>query len=51
MQQAAEMMGRLDVGALPVGDAEDVQGVVTDRDLLYASSPPAGTRRRCGCGR
>jgi CBS domain-containing protein len=35
VQQAAEMMGELDVGALPVGHAADLQGVVTDRDLLY----------------
>ncbi|MCG7360761.1 CBS domain-containing protein [Roseomonas sp. ACRSG] len=35
VQQAAEMMGELDVGALPVGGPEGVQGVVTDRDLLY----------------
>ncbi|WP_237180927.1 CBS domain-containing protein [Roseomonas haemaphysalidis] len=35
VQQAAEMMGELDVGGLPVGSAEDLLGVVTDRDLLY----------------
>lgn len=33
--EAAELMGELDVGALPVGTADDVQGVVTDRDILY----------------
>lgn len=32
---AAELMGELDVGALPVGTADDLQGVVTDRDILY----------------
>lgn len=32
---AAELMGELDVGALPVGGPEDLQGIVTDRDLLY----------------
>lgn len=35
VQQAAEMMGELDVGGLPVGSAEELLGVVTDRDLLY----------------
>ncbi len=34
-QDAAALMGELDVGALPVGTADDLQGVVTDRDLLY----------------
>jgi CBS domain-containing protein len=29
------MMGELDVGGLPVGSAEELLGVVTDRDLLY----------------
>jgi CBS domain-containing protein len=28
-------MGELDVGALPVGGPEAVEGVVTDRDILY----------------
>lgn len=35
VSEAAELMGELDVGALPVGTAEDLQGVVTDRDILY----------------
>ena len=35
VKEAAEMMGELDVGALPVGSAERVEGVVTDRDILY----------------
>jgi CBS domain-containing protein len=34
-QDAATLMGELDVSALPVGTAEGLQGVVTDRDLLY----------------
>ena len=34
-QEAAEMMGELDVGALPVGDERDLQGILTDRDILY----------------
>ena len=33
--EAAEMMGELDVGALPVGAPDRLEGVVTDRDLLY----------------
>lgn len=32
---AAVMMGELEVGALPVGTAERLQGIVTDRDILY----------------
>jgi CBS domain-containing protein len=35
VREAAELMGELDVGALPVGTPEDVVGVVTDRDILY----------------
>lgn len=34
-QQAAELMGELDVGALPVGSAVEVEGILTDRDLLF----------------
>jgi CBS domain-containing protein len=32
---AAELMGELDVGALPVGNAAELRGIVTDRDLVY----------------
>jgi CBS domain-containing protein len=28
-------MGEIEVGALPVGSAERIEGVVTDRDILY----------------
>jgi CBS domain-containing protein len=35
VQEAATLMGEIDVGALPVGTAEDVQGIVTDRDILF----------------
>jgi len=35
VQEAAELMGEIDVGALPVGDAAHLDGVVTDRDILY----------------
>jgi CBS domain-containing protein len=35
VREAAELMGELDVGALPVGGPDDLRGVVTDRDILY----------------
>ena len=35
VREAAELMGELDVGALPVGDADRLDGIITDRDLLY----------------
>ena len=35
VQAAAELMGELDVGALPVGSAARLDGIVTDRDILY----------------
>ncbi|WP_233256162.1 CBS domain-containing protein [Falsiroseomonas bella] len=35
VRAAAELMGELDVGALPVGGPSDLRGIVTDRDLLY----------------
>ncbi len=34
-QDAAALMGELDVSALPLGTPEDLKGVITDRDLLY----------------
>lgn len=34
-QDAATLMGELDVGALPVGTPDRLAGIVTDRDLLY----------------
>ncbi len=34
-QDAASLMGELDISALPVGSAEDLRGLITDRDLLY----------------
>ena len=33
--EAAMAMGDLSVGALPVGSAEDLQGILTDRDILF----------------
>ena len=35
VREAAELMGELDVGALPVGSAGDLDGIVTDRDVLF----------------
>lgn len=35
VQEAAALMGELDVGALPVGAPERLEGVLTDRDILY----------------
>lgn len=35
IKEAAELMGELDVGALPVGTPERLDGIVTDRDILY----------------
>lgn len=35
VSDAAELMGELDVGALPIGTAENLEGIVTDRDILY----------------
>ncbi len=47
-QAAAELMGELDVGALPVGSPERLVGIVTDRDILYrvvARGLPSATTR------
>ena len=35
VQEAATLMGEIDVGAVPVGTAEDLQGILTDRDILF----------------
>jgi CBS domain-containing protein len=35
VQDAAALMGELDVSALPVGTAEALKAVITDRDILY----------------
>ena len=34
-QEAAALMGELDVSALPIGSAQDLKGIITDRDLLF----------------
>ncbi len=35
VKDAAELMGELDVGALPIGSPAALDGIVTDRDLLF----------------
>ena len=35
VKDAAVLMGELDVGGLPVGTPERLEGLVTDRDILY----------------
>jgi CBS domain-containing protein len=35
IQEAAALMGEIDVGALPVGDRERPLGVITTRDVLF----------------
>lgn len=49
-QAAAELMGEIDVGAIPAGDAGRLFGIVTDRDILYRvvakGLDPARTRVR-----
>ena len=35
VQDAAALMGELDVSALPIGTADALKGIITDRDILY----------------
>jgi CBS domain-containing protein len=35
VSEAAVMMGELEVGAVPVGTADRLLGILTDRDILY----------------
>jgi CBS domain-containing protein len=48
LQQAAQLMDQLDVGALPVCDGRRLLGMVTDRDLTIrgtaAGLPPGETK-------
>ena len=50
VKEAAELMGELEVGALPVGSAGALQGILTDRDILYRlvaeGRDPGATRVR-----
>lgn len=38
LQRAAELMSRLDVGALPVHDGRALVGIVTDRDITVRAT-------------
>ncbi|HET7793517.1 MAG TPA: CBS domain-containing protein [Rhizobacter sp.] len=48
LQRAAELMGKLNVGALPVYDGLALVGIVTDRDITVRATafnlPPDSTR-------
>lgn len=35
VQAAAELMGEIEVGAVPVGTSGKLEGIVSDRDILY----------------
>jgi len=35
IQEVAVTLGELSVGALPIGTADDLQGIITDRDILF----------------
>ena len=35
VQEAAALMGELDVSALPLGSENNLKGIITDRDILY----------------
>ena len=42
LQQAAEMMSRLNVGSLPVCDGERLLGMITDRDITVRATAVGG---------
>ena len=46
VQDAAALMGELDVSALPIGSADSLQGIVTDRDILYRTVAEGKDPRR-----
>ena len=46
VQEAATLMSELDVGALPVGAAEDLLGILTDRDILFRVVAEGGDSTR-----
>ncbi len=48
VQDAAQLMGELDVSALPIGSAEDLKGIITDRDILYRAVAEGCDPRRTG---
>lgn len=46
VQDAASLMGELDVSALPIGTPTDLKGVITDRDILYRAVAEGRDTRR-----
>lgn len=44
LRDAAEMMGRLDAGAMPVGENDRLVGMVTDRGVAQGKTPDAKVR-------
>jgi CBS domain-containing protein len=46
VQEAAALMGELDVGALPIGNAGELKGILTDRDILYRAVAEGKDPRR-----
>lgn len=34
LREAAQQMKEVDCGVLPVGDKDDVEGIITDRDIV-----------------
>ena len=51
LQQAAEMMSRLNVGSLPVCDGERLLGMITDRDITVRATAVGGDRAASPCAR
>ena len=46
VQEAAALMGELDISALPIGTPENLQGVITDRDILFRAVAEGKDPRR-----
>ena len=46
VQEAAALMGELDISALPIGTPENLQGVITDRDILFRAVAEGRDPRR-----
>lgn len=47
LQRAAQLMGELDVGALPVCDGDRLVGMVTDRDIAVRGAAPGKSPQSC----
>jgi CBS domain-containing protein len=50
IQGVAERMGSLDVGAIPVSDAGQIIGMVTDRDIVVRAVAKGEDPRTCKVG-